>query len=158
MKYKHIASTLVPAVFLASCCPGLFCPPCKIIPPPTGDERGVDLSAKLAADALSASLGKGEVSGNIKTTVKKTYGAVDKDDVALYLLLQAADCESRRGNEQAANEMRKTAREELLIRRNASRKEVAKVSSQPTKLTPTETKLLVPSLLSTDIQSLLPTE
>ena len=158
MKSIYIATTLVSAAFFTSCCPGPLCPSCKIVPPPTGTDRSLDLSAKLAADALTASLGKGEISGNIKGTVKKTYGAVSADDVALYLLLQAADCESRRGNVQAASELRTTAREELLTRRRTPSREVAKVAQDPSKLTQKEEKLLKPSPLSTNIQSLLPAQ
>lgn len=151
MKHRNILALVVLGGVLTSC-------QCKILPPPTSVAGTVDVSAKLAAEALTASLGKGEISGNVKGTVTKTYATVSSDDIALYLLLQAANCESRRGNNAGAAELRQTAREELLIRRGKSKPTVSQVEATPTKLTQVEKQVLDPSPLVPKIQELLPTQ
>lgn len=155
---KHITLPMLSALALTStsCCQLFNNCPCEIKPPGTVEGKSVDTSAKLAADALSSSLGKGEVSGNVKATVTKTYGTVQADDVALYLLLQAAECADRKKQHETANSLRQTAREELLIRRNKSGAAVTKVADAPATLTTEESKVLAPSPLKQDIIQLLP--
>jgi len=103
------------AVALAGC--NVFGKPqCKIEPPPGVVGTNKEISAKAAANALGSAISGGEIGGSYKNTVNNTYQTVGQDDVAFYLLLQAYNCESARGNAAGAAELLRLAREELARR------------------------------------------
>jgi hypothetical protein len=143
---KTIIETIfyaVTATLVSSCA-------CKIEPPPSVMGTSREGAAKVAADSLGSSVAKGEISGNYTGVVNRTYVTVAQDDVAFYLLLQAYNCESRRGHKEAANALLQTAREELARRHNAT---PVTVAAHPTTLTPTEEKVLSRSPLKEEISN-----
>ena len=79
---------------------------CKIEPPPNVIGTSKEIQAKAAANALSTAISGGELSGQYQNTVNNTYQTVRQDDVAFYLLLQAYNCESARGNAAGASPVR----------------------------------------------------
>ena len=81
------------AAFLAGCTKQ-----CKVEPPPGVIGTNKEISAKAAANALNTAISGGELSGHYQNTVNNTYQTVGQDDIAFYLLLQAYNCESARGN------------------------------------------------------------
>lgn len=125
---------------------------CQIQPPPSVIGTDREAATKVAAGELGTSITKGEVSANYKGVVNRTYVTVSQDDVAFYLLLQAYNCESRRGNTEAAKALLQTARQEL-ARRHKSKP--AAVTSHPTTLTPTEDRVLKKSPLKKKISETL---
>ena len=94
---KHLF--LITLACAASACQ----PRCRITPPPATVGTNKEIQAKAAADALSAAVTKIEVGGSYRNAVNTTYGAVAEADTAFYLLLQAYNCESERGNTQGAS-------------------------------------------------------
>ena len=132
---------------------------CKIEPPPTVIGTNKEMSAKAAANALSAAISGGELSGHYQNTVNNTYQTVGQDDVAFYLLLQAYNCESARGNAAGAAEILKLAREEL-ARRHDKPPPPPRVAATSKRLTKTEEHVLRKSPLKGAISTTLaaPTE
>ena len=114
---------------------------CKIEPPPTVIGTNKEISAKAAANALSSAISGGELSGHYQNTVNNTYQTVGQDDVAFYLLLQAYNCESARGNAAGAAEILQLAREEL-ARRHDKPPPPPRVAATSKKLTKTEEHVL----------------
>src|SRR5438045_3765152 len=108
---------------------------CKIEPPPTVIGTNKEMSTKAAANALASAISGGELSGHYQNTVNNTYQTVGQDDVAFYLLLQAYNCESVRGNAAGAAKILQLAREELARRHDAPPppKQVAATSKTLTK-------------------------
>jgi hypothetical protein len=106
----------------------------------------------VAADALGASISKGELGVNYKNVVNKTYVSASQDVVAFYLLLQAYNSESRRGHKVAADALLQADREEL-ARRHSVRIEPA--SLNPTALSPAENKIFRKSPLKQEIANTL---
>jgi hypothetical protein len=127
---------------------------CKIEPPPGVVGTNKELSAKAAANALSSAISGGELSGHYQNTVNNTYQTVGQDDVAFYLLLQAYNCESARGNAANAAEILKLAREEL-ARRHDKPPPPPRVAATSKKLTKTEEHVLRKSPLKGAISSKL---
>jgi hypothetical protein len=127
---------------------------CKILPPPTVTGTNKEITAKAAADALPAKIAKAEVSGSYKNVVNETFVAVNQDDVAFYLLLQAYECESSHGRKQQADALLQVAREELARRHGGS---TAAVASHPATLTPTEKQTFKKSPLKEEIATKLNT-
>jgi hypothetical protein len=114
---------------------------CKIDPPASVVGTNKEASAKVAANTLSTAISGGEVSGSYRNTVNNTYQTVGQDDIAFYLLMQAYNCESKRGHATAATEILALARQELARRHDATPQPTA-VAVTSTALTPTETKVL----------------
>jgi hypothetical protein len=137
------------AVFLAGCAQQ-----CKIEPPPGVVGTNKEISAKAAANALSSAISGGEISGHYQNTVNNTYQTVGQDDVAFYLLLQAYNCESARGNAAGAAEILRLAREEL-ARRHDVPPPPARVAATSKTLTKTERHVLRKSPLKEQISSTL---
>ena len=108
---------------------------CKIEPPPGVVGTNKEISAKAAANALTTAISGGELSGHYQNTVNNTYQTVGQDDVAFYLLLQAYNCESARGNAAGAAEILRLARQELARRHDVAPppKQVAATSKRLTK-------------------------
>jgi hypothetical protein len=127
---------------------------CKIEPPPTGVQADKAMGAKVAAEALSSAISKGSIEGNYRNMVNTTYVTVGQDDVALYLLLQAANCESAQGHAAQADQLLQMARQQLARRQKSSPEAVAE---NPTNLTPTENKVLKKSPLKEEIAKNLKT-
>ena len=145
-------------VFLAGCT--IFGKPqCRIEPPPSVIGTNKEISAKAAANALGSAISGGELSGKYKNTVNNTYQTVGQDDVAFYLLLQAYNCESARGNAAGAAELLRLAREEL-ARRHDVPAPPPKVAATSKTLTKTERHVLRKSPLKEAISATLaaPTE
>ena len=134
------------AVFLAGCAKQ-----CKIEPPPGVIGTNKEISAKAAANALTTAISGGELSGHYQNTVNQTVG---QDDVAFYLLLQAYNCESARGNAAGAAEILRLAREEL-ARRHDVPPPPARVAATSKTLTKTERHVLRKSPLKEEISSKL---
>jgi hypothetical protein len=139
------------AVALAACSTQ---PQCKIEPPPTVIGTNKEMSAKAAANALASAISGGELSGHYQNTVNNTYQTVGQDDVAFYLLLQAYNCESARGNAAGAAEILQLAREEL-ARRHDKPPPPKRVAATSKKLTQTEEHVLRKSPLKGAISSKL---
>jgi hypothetical protein len=137
------------AVFLAGCAKQ-----CKVEPPPGVIGTNKEISAKAAANALTTAISGGELSGNYKNTVNNTYQTVGQDDIAFYLLMQAYNCESARGNAAGAAEILRLAREEL-ARRHDVPPPPARVAATSKKLTKTEEHVLRKSPLKGAISSKL---
>ncbi len=114
---------------------------CKIEPPPGIVGTDKESSAKVAANALGSAISGGEVSGSYKNAVNNTYQTVGQDDVAFYLLLQAYNCESARGNAAGAAQILQLAREEL-ARRHDKPPPPPRVAATSKKLTATEEHVL----------------
>ena len=127
---------------------------CKIEPPPTVIGTNKEISAKAAANALASAISGGELSGHYQNTVNNTYQTVGQDDVAFYLLLQAYNCESARGNAAGAAEILKLAREEL-ARRHDKPPPPPRVAATSKKLTKTEAHVLRKSPLKGAISNKL---
>ena len=127
---------------------------CRIDPPPGVMGTNKEMSAKAAANALSSAVSGGELSGHYQNTVNNTYQTVGQDDVAFYLLLQAYNCESDRGNAAAAAEILKLAREEL-ARRHDQPPPPPRVAATSKTLTKTEQHVLRKSPLKGAISSKL---
>jgi hypothetical protein len=127
---------------------------CKIDPPPGVTGTNKEMSAKAAANALSSAISGGELSGHYQNTVNNTYQTVGQDDVAFYLLLQAYNCESERGNAAGAAEILKLAREEL-ARRHDQPPPPPHVAATSKTLTKTEQHVLRKSPLKGAISSKL---
>ena len=127
---------------------------CKIEPPPGVVGTNKEMSAKAAANALSGAISGGELSGHYQNTVNNTYQTVGQDDVAFYLLLQAYNCESDRGNAAGAAEILKLAREEL-ARRHDQPPPPPQVAATSKRLTKTEQHVLRKSPLKGAISSKL---
>lgn len=143
---KTFPSTL--CILLAALCAG--CQTCKVEPPPSVVGTDKEIAAKAAASALGSGVSGAEVSLNYKNIVNSTYVTVGQDDVAFYLLLQAANCESSRGHLAQADALIKAARQELARRHKAP---AAMVSSHPDSLTPTEKQVLAKSPLKEEIKT-----
>src|SRR3981189_1108664 len=137
------------AVFLTGCAKQ-----CKIEPPPGVIGTNKEISAKAAANALTTAISGGELSGHYQNTVNNTYQTVGQDDVAFYLLLQAYNCESARGNAAGAAEILRLAREEL-ARRHDVPPPPARVAATSKKLTKTEQHVLRKSPLKEEISTKL---
>ena len=127
---------------------------CKIEPPPNVIGTTKEIQAKAAANALSTAISGGELSGQYQNTVNNTYQTVRQDDVAFYLLLQAYNCESARGNAAGAAEILRLAREEL-ARRHDVPPPPARVAATSKTLTKTEQHVLRKSPLKDAISSTL---
>ena len=127
---------------------------CKIEPPPGVMGTNKEMSAKAAANALGSAIAGGEVGGSYKNAVNNTYQTVGQDDVAFYLLLQAYNCESARGNTAGAAEILRLARQELARRHDVAPppKQVAATSKR---LTKTEQHVLRKSPLKGEISTKL---
>ena len=127
---------------------------CKIEPPPNVIGTTKEIQAKAAANALSTAISGGELSGQYQNTVNNTYQTVRQDDVAFYLLLQAYNCESARGNAAGAAEILRLARQELARRHDVAPppKQVAATSKR---LTKTEQHVLRKSPLKQEISTKL---
>ena len=127
---------------------------CKIEPPPGVMGTNKEMSAKAAANALGSAIAGGEVGGSYKNAVNNTYQTVGQDDVAFYLLLQAYNCESARGNAAGAAEILRLARQELARRHDVAPppKQVAATSKR---LTKTEQHVLRKSPLKQEISTKL---
>ena len=144
MKTFSTTLCLVVAALLSAC------QTCKVNPPPSVVGTNKEIAAKAAASALATSVTGVEIGGNYKNIVNETYVTVGQDDVAFYLLLQAANCESSRGHLAQADALIMAAREELARRHRAP---VVAVASNPDTLTPTEKKVLAKSPLKEEIKS-----
>ena len=127
---------------------------CKIDPPPNVIGTTKEIEAKAAANALASAISGGELSGHYQNTVNNTYQTVGQDDVAFYLLLQAYNCESARGNAAGAAEILKLAREEL-ARRHDQPPPPPHVAATSKTLTKTEQHVLRKSPLKGAISSKL---
>lgn len=127
---------------------------CKIEPPPSVIGTNKEASVKAAANALSSLISGGELSGHYQNTVNNTYQTVRQDDVAFYLLLQAYNCESARGNAAGAAELLRLAREEL-ARRHDVPPPPAGVAATSRTLTKTERHVLRKSPLKETISATL---
>src|SRR5438094_6864667 len=140
-----LSAGVVMAVALSGCATQ-----CKIEPPPNVIGTNKEMSAKAAANALSTAISGGELSGHYQNTVNNTYQTVGQDDVAFYLLLQAYNCESARGNAAGAAEILRLARQELARRHDVAPppKQVAATSKR---LTKTEQHVLRKSPLKQEI-------
>jgi hypothetical protein len=114
---------------------------CDIKPPPSVAGTDKEMSAKVAANAISSAISGGEVSGNYKNVVNNTYQTVKQDDIAFYLLMQAYNCESERGHTAAAGEILALARQELARRHDATPPPTP-IAVTSTALTSTEAKVL----------------
>lgn len=114
---------------------------CDIKPPPSVTGTDKEMSAKVAANAISTAISGAEVSGSYKNVVNNTYQTVNQDDIAFYLLMQAYNCESSRGRTAAASEILALARQELARRHNATPASTP-VAVTSTALTSTEVKVL----------------
>jgi hypothetical protein len=132
----HILFCLVAGSALMSCRTT-----CDIKPPPSVAGTDKEMSAKVAANAISTAISGGEVSGSYKNVVNNTYQTVNQDDIAFYLLMQAYNCESGRGHTAAAAEILALARQELARRHNAAPAPTA-LAVTSTALTSTEAKVL----------------
>jgi hypothetical protein len=128
------------------------CKTCTIEPPPTGVQTNKEAGAKAAASALTTAVSQGSIEGNYRNVVNTTYATVGQDDVALYLLLKASECESDKGHVAQANQLLDMARVELAKRHDASG---AAVAENPTTLTPVEKKVLKTSPLKEDVKKTL---
>src|SRR5882762_6491975 len=137
------------AVFLTGCAKQ-----CKIEPPPGVFGTNKEISAKAAANALTTAISGGELSGHYQNTVNNTYQTVGQDDVAFYLLMQAYNCESARGNTAGAAELLRTAREEL-ARRHDRPPPPPRVAATSRRLTKTEEHVLRKSPLKEAIATKL---
>jgi hypothetical protein len=131
---------------LSSCC-SLF--PCDLQPPLTGTDHETQIKANAAADAISTAIAKGSIGVDISKTVKDTYTAVGKDDVAFIILIKAADCESRRGHVQAAADLRRLAGIELANRHHVT----PEPPPAPNELAKTEEKILRRSPIKSEIEA-----
>jgi hypothetical protein len=129
-------------------------PQCKIEPPPNVIGTNKEMQAKAAANALASAISGGELSGHYQNTVNNTYQTVGQDDVAFYLLLQAYNCESERGNAAGAADILRLAREELARRHNAP-PPPPRVAVRSKKLTKTEAHVLRKSPLKDAISTKL---
>jgi hypothetical protein len=127
---------------------------CDIKPPPNVIGTSKEMQAKAAANALSTAISGGELSGHYQNTVNNTYQTVSQDDVAFYLLLQAYNCESARGNAAGAAEILRLAREEL-ARRHDVPPPPARVAATSKTLTKTERHVLRKSPLKGAISTTL---
>ena len=127
---------------------------CKIEPPPGVIGTNKEMSAKVAANALSGAISGGEMGGHYQNAVNNTYQTVGQDDIAFYLLIQAYECESARGNAAGAAEILKLAREEL-ARRHDQPPPPARVAATSKTLTKTEQHVLRKSPLKGAISSKL---
>lgn len=137
------------AVFVAGCAQQ-----CKVEPPPGVIGTNKEISAKAAANALTTAISGGELSGHYQNTVNNTYQTVGQDDVAFYLLIQAYNCESARGNAAGAAEILRLAREEL-ARRHDVPPPPARVAATSKSLTKTERHVLRKSPLKDTISNTL---
>jgi hypothetical protein len=101
------------------------CKTCNIEPPPTGVQTDKEAGAKVAAAALSTAISQGSIEGNYRNVVNTTYATVGQDDVALWLLLKASECESEKGHVAQANQLLDMARIQLPKPHNAKNTSVA---------------------------------
>jgi hypothetical protein len=124
------------------------CETCKIDPPVTGVNSDRQAGAKAAAQALTSAISQGSLEANYHNVVNTTYVTVGQDDVAFYLLLQAYNCESKRGHTAQADALLRLARQELARRHKTS---TAAVAANPATLTMTEKKVLKGSPLKQTI-------
>jgi len=146
----QLSACVVIAVLLTGCPP----PQCKIDPPPGVIGTNKETSAKVAANALSSVISGGELSGHYQNTVNNTYQTVGQDDIAFFLLLEAYNCESARGNAAGAAELLRLAREEL-ARRHDVAPPPARVAATSKTLTKTERHVLRKSPLKETISATL---
>jgi hypothetical protein len=86
-KQLIIISAFATALSLTSCA-------CKINVPATSVAKEAEIAAKIKADAI-ASIGTPELEVDFKRKINTSYAEMNDDNVALYLWLQAARCESR---------------------------------------------------------------
>jgi len=128
------------------------CKTCTIEPPPTGVQTDKEAGAKAAASALTTAISQGSIEGNYRNIVNTTYATVGQDDVALFMLLKASECESDKGHVAQANQLLDMARIQLAKRHDASG---AAVAENPTTLTPVEKKVLKTSPLKEDVKKTL---
>jgi len=145
---KTFPSTL--CILLAALFAGCNGNTCKVDPPPTVVGTDKEIAAKAAANALGSGVSGVELGGSYKNIVNSTYATVGQDDVAFYLLLQAANCESSRGHLAQADALIKAARQELARRHKTA---PAAVASHPDSLTPTEKQVLAKSPLKNEIKT-----
>lgn len=136
-------------VFLAGCAQQ-----CKVEPPQTAVSGDKQIKAEAAANALTTAISGASAGVDYHNVVNKTYVTVGQDDVAFYLLMQAYNCESARGNAAGAAEILRLAREEL-ARRHDVPPPPAHVAARSRKLTKTEEKVLRKSPLKEKISSTL---
>jgi hypothetical protein len=136
-------------VYIAIGCLFWGCQSCTIEPPPTGVQTDKQAGAKAAASALTTAISQGSIEGNYHNIVNRTYATVGQDDVALYLLLKASQCESDKGHTAQADTLLEMARTELNRRHDAS---AAAVAQNPTTLTPVEKKVLKTSPLKEEVK------
>lgn len=134
----------VPAIILAlstsSCC--VFFPQncaCTLTPPPTAIGTDKENTVKVAASALTKSIANLDVEGSYKNVVNNTYATIGQDDMAFYLLLEAATCLADKGKKDQADKLIEMARVELANRHNAP---TSTVTAHPSALTKTEAKVI----------------
>jgi hypothetical protein len=145
---KRFPSTL--CILLAALFAGCNGKTCKVEPPPSVVGTKKEIAAKAAASALGSGVSGIEAGGSYKNIVNSTYATVGQDDIAFYLLLQAANCESSRGHLAQADALIKAARQELARRHRAP---AVVVASHPDSLTPTEKRVLAKSPLKEEIKT-----
>ena len=146
---NHMETFLRLFVCIAIGCVFVGCKTCNIEPPQTGVQTDKEAGAKVAAAALSTAISQGSVEGNYRNIVNTTYATVGQDDIALYLLLKASECESEKGHVAQANQLLDMARIQLAKRHDASG---ASVAENPTTLTPVEKKVLKTSPLKEEVK------
>src|SRR2546430_16556095 len=79
------------------------CKPRTIEPSATGVHTDKQAGAKAAAAALTTAISQGSIEVNYHTIVNTSYATVGQDDVALFMLLKASECESDKGHVAQAN-------------------------------------------------------
>ena len=77
---------------------------CKITPPPARDYRNTEASGKVAAELKELNV-SGNVESAWKRTVDKTFVQLNDDNAAFYMLFQAIECASKRGDKETARHM-----------------------------------------------------
>jgi len=154
-KGKHGTTTCIKRWHVLVLLSGCASITCKIDPPPNVIGTGNEMAAKAAANNLATAIsGASAVVDYYHDVVNRTYDTVGQDDVAFYLLLQAYDCESARGNAAGAAEILQLAREELARRHNQPPPS-RRVAATSNKLTKTEEHVLRKSPLKGAISSKL---
>ena len=116
MKHKKMYMIGTLAVLIASCCPGPFCPQCKITPPPTANEKGTEAAAKIEADVKQLQI-TGKVDTSWKKTIKDTYTTLNDENSTYFMLFQAIECASRQGDKELARQMLVILDREIAARR-----------------------------------------
>jgi hypothetical protein len=132
------------------------CPPnCDLQPPLVNVDHETAVKASAAVNAVSTAISGASGSIDISRTVKDTYATVNQDDIAFIILIKAADCESRRKNFAAAQQLRDMAGAELARRHPgvATAHGMAKKKTPPNALTPVEEKVFAKSPIKEQIRA-----